>query len=163
MKTNDALTGLVLVIFAGAAFYLTQGAPTIHGSEFGAALFPRLVAGIMGICGLYFIAKEGALLVRTGKASPLFTAPVWARSTWRLFNFILIIAALVSYILFSDILGFTITCLIILFTLFVWLRKGHPVSSFVIALLTTFVIHYGFGHFLRVPLPWGILEPFAFF
>lgn len=163
MKTNDALTGVVLIVLAIAAFVLTQGAPTIHGSIYGAAMFPRLVAAGMGICGAYFIVKEAVLLARTGKANPLFVLPEWARSPWHLANCILILASLLLYILFSDIIGFTIISTIILFAQFAWLRKGHLVSSFAIALITTFIIHYGFGHFLRVPLPWGVLKNIAFF
>ena len=163
MKTNDAVTGFVLVVFACAVFILTQGAPSIHGSEFGAALFPRIVSGIMGICGAYFIVKEGLLLARTGRGNPLFTRPDWAGSSWHVLNFLLVIGSLLAYILFSDVIGFAIVCLIILFTLFSWLRRGHLLSSFAIAVVATAVIHYGFGHFLRVPLPWGILENYAFF
>jgi putative tricarboxylic transport membrane protein len=163
MKVNDALTGVLLVAVAIAAFLLTAGAPTIHGSTFGAALFPRIVAGGMGLCGLYFIIKEVVPLVEKGKGNPLFVLPQWARSPWHLANCFLIIGSLVVYILFSDIVGFTIISTIILFAQFAWLRKGHLLSSFAIALIATFIIHYVFGHFLRVPLPWGVLTRYAFF
>ncbi|MFA5026688.1 MAG: tripartite tricarboxylate transporter TctB family protein, partial [Candidatus Methylomirabilota bacterium] len=62
-----------------------------------------------------------------------------------------------------DIVGFDLIGTIILFVLFASLRKGRLVSSFVIALVATCAIHYLFGHFLRVPLPWGIFVEYAFF
>ena len=93
----------------------------------------------------------------------LFSVPDWARSRWHVANFILVIASLVFYILFSDIVGFDLIGTMILFALFASLRKGHLGSSFVSALVATCIIHYVFGHFLRVPLPWGIFENYAFF
>ncbi len=163
MKVNDAITGLVLVVFALVVFYMLQGAPTISGSVYGAGMFPRIVAGLMGACGLYMIAKEAVLRVRGGGGSAIFSAPGWMRSKWHLANFFAVILSLVVYILFSDIVGFDILGTIILFVLFALLRQGHLVSSFGLALVATFTIHYVFGHFLRVPLPWGILENYAFF
>lgn len=163
MKVNDAITGLALVVFALAVFYNLQGAPSISGSIYGAAMFPRMVAGLMGICGLYMIAKEATLRVRGGKGNATFSTPVWVQSKWLFANFIAIILSLVVYILFSDVVGFDILGTVILFALVALLRRGHLVSSFVIAILATFAIHYVFGHFLRVPLPWGILENYAFF
>lgn len=163
MKVNDAITGLALIVFALAVFYFLQGAPTISGSIYGAAMFPRIVAGLMGVCGFYMVAKETVLHVRGSGGSPLFSAPAWVRSKWLLANFIAIILSLVAYILFSDIVGFDILGTVILFVLFALLRQGHLVSSFGIALVATCIIHYVFGHFLRVPLPWGIFENYAFF
>ena len=162
MKVNDAITGLGLILFAAAVFYFSRGAPTMHNSVYGAAFFPRIIAGLMGLCGFVLVAKE-AQARRGGTGSPLFPVPDWARSRWHLANFALVIASLVLYILFSDIVGFDLTGTIILFALFASLRKGRLVSSFVSALVATCAIHYLFGHFLRVPLPWGIFVEYAFF
>lgn len=163
MKVNDAITGLGLIIFSVAVFYYSQGAPTIRSSVYGAALFPRMIAGLMGVCGFYMAAKEAVVRLCGGKGTPLFSVPDWARSRWHVANFILVIASLVFYILFSDIVGFDLIGTMILFALFASLRKGHLGSSFVSALVATCIIHYVFGHFLRVPLPWGIFENYAFF
>lgn len=162
MKVNDAITGLGLIVFAVAVFYGSQGAPTIRNSIYGAALFPRIIAILMGACGLYMIAKE-ALARHGGKGSPLFSVPAWARSRWHFINFMLVIASLVVYILLSDIVGFDLIGTLILFTLFTSLRQGRPGSSFVYAAVATGLIHYLFGYFLRVPLPWGIFVNYAFF
>ncbi len=162
MKVNDAITGALLIVFALAVFFLSQGAPSIRGSIYSASLFPRMVAGLMGVCGAYLIAKEVHLHLR-GHGTPLFATPEWVKSRWLLSNFLLIIAALVIYILFSEMVGFDIIGTAILFVLFTSLRRGHVVSSFFIAMVATFAIHYVFGHFLRVPLPWGIFENYAFF
>jgi hypothetical protein len=46
----------------------------------------------------------------------------------------------------------------LLFGLLVILRRGRPLSSLVIALITTFVVNYAFTQFLLVPLPLGLLQ-----
>lgn len=163
MKVNDAITGLGLIIFAVGVFYFSLGAPTIRNSIYGAALFPRIIAILMGVCGFYMVAKEALARRSDGKGSPLFSVPDWARSRWHVANFLLIIASLVIYILFSDIVGFDLIGTIILFALFASLRKGRLVSSFAVALVSTCLIHYLFGYFLRVPLPWGVFVNYAFF
>jgi putative tricarboxylic transport membrane protein len=163
MKVNDAITGLGLILFATAIFFFSQGAPTMHNSIFGAAFFPRILASLMGVCGIYMIAKESLARRGGGPGTPLFSVPDWARSRWHVSNFLLTIASLVFYILLSDIVGFDLIGTIILFVLFASLRKGRLGSSFVYALVGTCVIHYIFGHFLRVPLPWGIFIDYAFF
>ena len=163
MKVNDAITGLILVAFAIAVYFYSQGAPSIENSVYGAALFPRMIAGLLGVCGLYMAVKEVVVRVRTGKGEALFSIPDWTQSRWLFTNFALIIGSLVLYIAFSDVIGFDIMGTATLFALFVSLRRGRVLSSFIIALVATFTIHYVFGHFLRVPLPWGIFENYAFF
>lgn len=163
MKVNDAITGLGLIVFAVAVFYGSQGAPTIRNSIYGAALFPRIIAILMAACGIYMIAKEALARRSGGKGNPLYSVPDWARSRWHVANVLLVIASLVIYILLSDIVGFDLIGTIILFALFASLRKGRLGSSFVYAVVATGLIHYLFGHFLRVPLPWGIFVNYAFF
>lgn len=162
MKVNDLVTGVALVLLAVAVFFLSQGAPSIRNSVYGASFFPRLVAVLLGICGLCLAAKEvGPLLARQGGS--LFVVPAWARSRWHLTNFLLVIVSLGVYILLSDLVGFDLVGTAILFALLASLRRGHLLSSLLVALVSTLAIHYVFGHFLRVPLPWGILVEYAFF
>lgn len=163
MKVNDAITGLLLIFFAIAVFYLSQGAPTIRDTAYGSAFFPRMVAALMGVCGFYMAVKEVVAHVRYGKGEALFSVPDWTQSKWLLTNFVLTIGSLVIYIMFSDVVGFDIIGTGTLFVLFVALRRGQILSSLLISVIATCTIHYVFGHFLRVPLPWGILENYAFF
>jgi putative tricarboxylic transport membrane protein len=66
----------------------------------------------------------------------------------------------VFYILLVDSLGFILTGVVYLATLFtvfgVRLRWVVP-----IALGVTLVIHYSFYKLLKVPLPWGVLQGIA--
>ena len=66
------------------------------------------------------------------------------------------LGGLIVYILVSDWLGFIPTALLLLFGWLVLFRDGKPVSSLVIALAVTLVVHYAFSQLLLVPLPLGI-------
>ena len=67
----------------------------------------------------------------------------------------------VAYILFSTSVGFLIVASLGLFAMLVafGVQRGMAV---VVAVVGTIVIWYAFYKLLRVPLPWGVLERFAF-
>ena len=73
---------------------------------------------------------------------------------------ILVIGVNVFYILLVDLLGFIPTGVIYLAALFaVFGVRARWIVP--LALIVTLVIHYSFYKMLRVPLPWGLLERFA--
>jgi len=39
--------------------------------------------------------------------------------------------------------------------------RGRPLSSLVVAVAVTLLIHTVFSRYLLVPLPWGLLTPLA--
>ena len=52
--------------------------------------------------------------------------------------------------------------MVVLTGLMLWLRgPAHWKSSALIAALTVIVMQQFFGQFLRVPLPWGLLQDYA--
>ena len=154
MKINDAVVGVGLIALAIALLVHIQAYPLIPGQNYGQALFPGLIA-------VGFIAT-GALLITRGvrQGFPLVQLSPWMRSPPLVTNFIAVCAALVFYIVAVGPLGFIPTGVILLVTLF--LKFGvRPVRAIVISIVATFVIHTAFYKLLRVPLPWGILEPFV--
>ena len=91
---------------------------------------------------------------------PLITLGAWLRSPTLAANFLAICAVLVFYVVAVDALGFVLTGTACLGALF--LKFGvKPVRAIVIAVVATLVIHTLFYKLLRVPLPWGVLERFA--
>ena len=70
------------------------------------------------------------------------------------------LGSVVFYILVSDTLGFLITALVMMMTLF---RSLHVAwgRSVLWAVVATVVVHFAFYKLLRVPLPWGVLTPLA--
>jgi putative tricarboxylic transport membrane protein len=154
VRLNDAVIGVVLVLFALAMIWHTRAFPAMPGQDYGPALFPTLI-------GIGFIVT-GAILIVSGlrrrRTEPWFAGGDWLRSRRHLLGFLAVIGGLVAYILVSDWLGFIPTALLLLFGWLVLFRDGKPVSSLVIALAVTLVVNYAFSQLLLVPLPLGLLQ-----
>ena len=154
MRVNDAVVGAALIAIAVALLVHIQAYPLIPGQRYGPALFP-------GVIAVGFLAT-GALLVVRGvrQGLPLFVLGDWMRSPALATNFLAICAALVFYIAAAETLGFLPTGALLLTALF--LKFGvAPVRAVGIAVVATLLIHVLFYKLLRVPLPWGVLERFA--
>ena len=158
MKVNDAISGIIFILFGFLVFYLTRDFPIMPGQRYGAGLFPNLIGFFMGAGGVALIVRG----VRTRNGAPWATVMDWVSSPRHLTSFFLVIFVLIFYILISDHLGFIPTAFICLFVLLSWLRGPATwLSSAVISILATIVIQQFFGEFLRVPLPWGIVPIFG--
>ena len=157
MRLNDAVIGLILLLFAGAVIAYTSTFPAMPGQKYGPALFPRVIGSGIGLCGLILIAQGIRERRLAGAAGPLAAWPATAPGR---INIALVIAGLVFYLLFSDDLGFIPTGILLLITLLV--RLGvRLLTAFGVAVGATLVIHALFSRLLLVPLPWGVLQPIA--
>jgi putative tricarboxylic transport membrane protein len=155
MKVHDALIGAALVLFGGVVLWHVQGFPPIPGQKYGAALFPRLVAAGLLLCGLL-------LIVRGARAGGPWLAPgAWTRHPRAVAAFLSIPAGLAFYLLAADALGFHLTGTLLLlgWTLVFGTR---PAVAVPVAILAPIVIHLAFYKLLRIPLPWGVLERVVF-
>ena len=77
-----------------------------------------------------------------------------------LFDFFLMIGAVLFYILFSERLGYFITAPIALYASL--LATGVRCAIAVpVAAIVPLIIHYIFYTVLKVPLPWGLLVDYA--
>ena len=153
MKFNDAVSGALLLALAIAILFNVSVFPSIPGQNVGPSLFPSVLASLLAVCAL--------LLIREGlsSAQPWCELGEWMRSAHHLRNFLLTLGCLVFYIVASDALGFIVCGTLILAVLF--LAFSVRVQLVLpLALLVTLVIHAAFYKGLRVPLPWGILQPF---
>ncbi len=156
MKFNDAVFGVILLLFAAAMIGYTQTFPEMPGQNYGPALFPALLGFGMAVSGLVLIVGG----VKGRRTEPFVVWAEWVTSRRHLGNFAAVLGGLLLYILLADWLGFIISSVLLLTCLLTKLR-GRFVSSFAIALPTTLVVHISFTRLLLVPLPWGLLEPFA--
>jgi putative tricarboxylic transport membrane protein len=151
MRLNDAVIGAALLLFAAAVAFWSQGFPAIPGQQYGAAVFPTLVAAGLACCGILLIASG----VR--QAAPVVAWADWARERHGLRNVLVTVGAILFYIFAADTLGFMLTMAPILLLLFRLLEVGW-LPSIGLAVLVTLVVQYIFGSFLYVPLPWGLLS-----
>jgi putative tricarboxylic transport membrane protein len=156
VKLNDAVFGLVLLALALTVLAVVASYPTVPAQRVGPGLFPSLIAIGLGIGGVILIARGW----RERASVPMVRWDPWIRSSRHVARFFTVIASVVFYIAVVDQLGFILTGIAILTVLFrvfgvPWWR------SIVIAAISTLVIHFAFYKLLRVPLPWGVLTPYA--
>jgi putative tricarboxylic transport membrane protein len=156
VKINDAVSGALLLAGAAAIALYARTLPSIPGQQYGAGAFPLVIAGGLAACALLLVARG----LRTWHTVPLVTAPPWGRDRRLVVNLLATLAALLAYVLFSEAIGFIPFSIAILFLLFI-LFGARPLPSIVVAVLATLAIHFAFYKLLRVPLPWGVLTPFA--
>jgi putative tricarboxylic transport membrane protein len=150
MRFNDALIGVVLLSLAVAIGFYARTLPALPGQEYGAAVFPLLIAWGLGGCGALLIV-EGA---RHWQGA-FFGAP-WTRSRTSWAKLVVTMALVVFYISASGPLGFLLVSIIVLFALFVMLGTQWWLAG-VIAVAMTIAFQKAFGGFLLVPLPRGLL------
>ena len=125
------------------------------GQKFGAAWFPGLIAVGLALCGTLLVVAG----VRQG--GPWLALPEWTQRSRPRRGVAAVLAGLLLYIFLADSLGFHIVGVLLLAF---WMRiLGASWRVTVpVALIATLVIHYAFYKALRVPLPWGVLERWAF-
>ncbi|MFN2644885.1 MAG: tripartite tricarboxylate transporter TctB family protein [Burkholderiales bacterium] len=149
------MTGAALVALGVLVLWHVQSFPAMPGQKFGPAWFPGLIAVGLAICG--------ALLVHSGLRSrgALLEWPAWMRQARATRGVLAVIAGIVVYVLAVDRLGFHITGVAIL-VLWVRVLGASWRVTLPVALIATVAIHFAFYKALRVPLPWGVLERWAF-
>ncbi len=155
MKLNDAIFGLLLVALGSLVLFAVRGYPKIPGQPVGPALFPGLIA--VGLC------VAGLLLLARGlreRARGWIAWDDWVRSPRHALALAVLLGAILFYILAAGWLGFLPTAMLILLAMFLVLRVP-PGRAVLVALVATLVIHFAFYKLLRVPLPWGLLTPYA--
>jgi putative tricarboxylic transport membrane protein len=125
------------------------------GQRFGPAWFPGSIASALGICGFSLILSG----VREG--GPWLALPGWVERRRPLVGVGSVIGGLVFYILAADALGFHLTGIVLLGCWTRVLGSSWRVAA-VVAVIATVAIHLSFYKLLRIPLPWGLLEQYAF-
>jgi putative tricarboxylic transport membrane protein len=125
------------------------------GQRFGPAWFPGLIAAGLGICGL------GLFFAGVRQGAPWLALPRWVHQRRPLLGVAGVIAGLLFYILAADTLGFHLTAVLLLAF---WMRilGASWRMAAVAAVVATLAIHLSFYKALRIPLPWGLFEQYAF-
>lgn len=154
MRIHDSLTGAVLLLLSLAVLWHIQGFPPAAGQQFGPALFPGLVAGGLAIASLVLVWQG----LRSGR--PLLAPGPGLRSPRHVAALLAALAGMVFYILCADALGFVV-CSVLVLAVLQWALGVRLPLALAVAVVATLVIHACFYKLLRVPLPWGVLQPIA--
>lgn len=156
MRFNNAIPGVILILFAIAEIVYTNTFPRLHGQDYGPDLFPILIGVGLFVCGAILVGQG----IAERRTVPMVEIGDWAQDRGNLLNLALLIGSILLYVFTSDQIGFIPLSLLILSVLM--FRFGSSLgASVLIAIATTFIIHTLFAKVLLVPLPWGILLPFA--
>ncbi|WP_296571641.1 tripartite tricarboxylate transporter TctB family protein [Phreatobacter sp.] len=154
MRFNDLVSGAILIVVAVIVIILTLRFPEFPGQNYGPAVFPRLLAGLLILCGLVMVIR-GFTAWRAGE--PLAVVPSWARDPANIVSALLVILAALAYIFLLDTVGFVPLTLVVLLVLFLWFKVRVPVAV-VTALVAAFGINWFFASMMRVPLPRGLMD-----
>lgn len=157
MKLNDAILGAVFLVLGLAVLWYVQSFPGTHGQRVGPALFPGIIAAGMVVCALILIVQG----VRKRAGGAWVEVPGWWRSRPHVRAFIVAAAMPAFYVLCAQRLGFFIVGFVSLLALMLAMRV-RPRLALVTSLITTAAIWFAFYKLLRVPLPWGLLQSWAF-
>jgi putative tricarboxylic transport membrane protein len=157
VKLHDAAWGALVASLGVAILVAIRNFPAIPGQQYGPALFPGVIAVALLICGAALVYK--GLSARGPRARWIAFDP-WVRSRPQVVALAVLICVNVLYIAVVERVGFVLTAIAYLSALFAVFRVR--VRWIVpLAVVVTLAIHYAFYKLLRVPLPWGWLEPLA--
>lgn len=155
MRFHDTLSGLLLLFFGLTVALYSLSLPAPAGLRVGPGTFPTMIGIALAVCGAVLIASG-----RRQRGAAWVEWESWLREPRLALNAALVVAALIVYALAVETLGFFITAFILLTALF--LAFGVSRRWIVpVAVTVTFGLHVAFYSLLRVPLPWGWLEPIA--
>ena len=156
MKIHDTLFGLFFLALGTLVLYAVKGFPNIPGQPVGPALFPSLIATGLCISGVMLVIKGLRNQVKTA----WFEWEDWVHSPRHVLALCVLLGSIVFYIAFANSLGFFATSFIILVALFKALRVAWR-RTLIVSVVASFLVHFAFYKLLRVPLPWGVLTPWA--
>lgn len=157
MKVSDVILGPIVVAIGVIALIAASMQPKpFFGGGYGGGFFPAIAGGVLIVAGI--------ALAFTGwqqrAATPLLEMGSWVNSPRHIANAVVVIGSLIFYILLSNFLGFIIAGFLVTFVTLLQFTRA-PLGSFVVAAVAILVVKVGFQDFLLVPLPWGLLEPYA--
>jgi putative tricarboxylic transport membrane protein len=133
---------------------LARTFPENPGQTIGPALFPTIIGALMVLIGTSLVIRGRAHSQRPISFDANMHRPRMA------VNFGIVVLSLIVYALVVDALGFFMTASLLLLVLF--RAFSVPIGrSFALAAGVPIFIHYVFYTVLRVPLPWGVLQRFA--
>ena len=158
MKFNDAVWGAALLVFAGALLWHVQGFPHIPGQSVGPSAMPGALAVGLGVCGAILLVR--GLRASAAGGARWVTMPEWFASRPQVIAFAVLVAVNVLYLVGVQRLGFVLVGIVYLTALMSVLRVRFS-RALPIAIVMTLIIHYCFYKLLKVPLPWGLLQPIA--
>ena len=157
MKVSDIILGPIVMAIGIIALYASSLQPKpFFGSAYGGGLFPSLISfGLILGGGMLALSSW-----RENAGGRLFEVGDWVHSSRHVTNVAVVLGALTFYIAASSWLGFIIAGFTTMLIPLLQFTRS-PLRSIVVSAITIAIVKIGFQDILLVPLPWGILEPYA--
>ncbi|MEP7056872.1 MAG: tripartite tricarboxylate transporter TctB family protein [Caldimonas sp.] len=160
MKFNDAVWGALLVLLGGTLLVHVRSFPSIPGQNVGPGMFPGLLGIGFAVCGVILFVRGLRSRAARLAGSEWMSLPEWAHSPRHVLGFAVLAGVNVLYLVGVDRLGFVLTGTFYLAAL-MWVLQVRASRIVPLAIVLTLAIHFAFYKLLRVPLPWGLLQPVA--
>ncbi|MEO5771755.1 MAG: tripartite tricarboxylate transporter TctB family protein [Burkholderiaceae bacterium] len=169
MKVSDRVTGLILVVLGGAAYWGGSRLPPVPGQQVGPDVFPMVIGASLVVCGVLIMLGIGRTFeevdkVVTSEAGDVAEAAALTpergfmagllHDGWKV---LVPPAALYFYYFASERLGFWLTASLMIFAL-AWSQGARLKWAVALAIVAPALVHLVFYKLLRVPLPFGILQ-----
>lgn len=155
IKLSDLHLGVLTALLSAVLLFYSWNFASIPGQAYGAGTLPRL----LGYAGLLL----GCIMILQGLAGgrEQWRAHMaeWIRSPRSVAGIVSIIGVIVFYILFSPVLGFLPSAVIVMLIPMLILRV-NPLLAIAVAVVMAFFVRYAFGQLLLVPLPRSPFLPF---
>ena len=156
MQIADSVLGAVFALLGAYMLYAASGFPSFPGQPYGAALLPSLLGVAFIVCGLLLALRDWRVR-RLGNTVTWFAIQPALKDPRGAISGLLIVAVVLSQILFGDLIGFIPISLVMLTVVFLWFRV-RILNALFFAALGTGVSWWLFSFVLKVPLPRGILD-----
>jgi putative tricarboxylic transport membrane protein len=169
MKVSDRITGLLLVILGGFAYWGGSLLPPVPGQQVGPDVFPMVIGAGLVVCGILialgigrtFEDDEKIIASTKGDVADAQAASgdqgriaAFVNGGWKV---LVPPTALFFYYFASERLGFWITASLMILAL-ARSQGAKWKGTILLALLAPAFVHLVFYKLLRVPLPFGILK-----
>jgi putative tricarboxylic transport membrane protein len=151
---RDVVAGAALITIAIAMIWGAQGFPQIRAVAFGPDLFPKIIAGGLILSGLGIGLSAVRDRLAVSPADDTSPAP------FAVLPFLAVLAIVAGFALLLPVLGFHVTAALALLAS-VRVFGGGWTLALIMALIAPVVLHYIFYSLMRVVLPWGILQNWA--
>lgn len=152
MRLGDTIIGVLCAMIGVALTVAGWSLPNLPNQSYGAATFPVIIG--TGLAGLGLVMAAKGLLAGGGLG---VTLDDWGRSPASWLRLFATVGVVVLYVLYSHDVGFIIAGTALLLAVLLLFRAPLLVSI-AVAPVATLVVAWGFGNFLRVPLPRGVLS-----
>ncbi|GAK55625.1 hypothetical protein U27_02459 [Candidatus Vecturithrix granuli] len=152
MKTADRVVACCLIILGILVFWQASKITFFSEELLGPGFFPKFLAGALIFLGILLFLRTVFV------AEFLAEFPVIDLEAQGVVKIVMVILVSVIYLTTIEPVGFLITTPLLMFILMMILKHGDLGTKIAFSLIFPIVAWIAFKIFLKIPLPWGVLN-----